>query len=87
MFYTKGALHIKVYTDHSALTSLCKKELIKVEIARLVTMLERLSDFNFEVVHLAGAKNAAKDYLSRHTSSKGQALEFHKGKVVVKVEQ
>ena len=76
----KGAPHVTVYSDHSTLTSLCKKELIKTE-----NILERISDFNYEIRHQAGAKNSAADYLSRHTTSKGQALEFHKGKVAVKV--
>ena len=60
----KGAPHVTIFSNHSALTSLCKKELIKIENMRLVTMLERLSDFNYKIRHLA--KNADSDYLSRH---------------------
>ena len=56
-----------------------------MENTRLVTILERLCDLNFKVVHLSGAKNAAAHYLSWHTASMGQALEFHKGRVAVKV--
>ena len=48
-FYTKGAPHITIFSNHSALTSLCKKELVKIGNVRLVTMLERLSDFNYEI--------------------------------------
>ena len=39
-FYTKGAPHISVLSDHAALASLHKKELIKVENMRLVSLLE-----------------------------------------------
>ena len=48
-------------------------------------MLEKLGDFKYEIRHLAGAKIAAADYLSRHTVSTGQAPEFHKGRMLVKV--
>ena len=48
-------------------------------------MLEKLGDFNYEIRHLAGAKNAAADYLSRHTTSAGQAPEFNKGRVSMKI--
>ena len=51
-FYCKGAPKISVFTDHSALVTLTKKELIKVENTRLVSMLEKLIDFNIEVFHL-----------------------------------
>ena len=78
-FYTRGAPHVVIFSDHSALTSLHKKELIKIDNQRLVSMLEKLGDFNYEIRHLAGAKNAAADYLSRHTTSAGQAPEFNKG--------
>ena len=54
-----------IFSNHSALTSLQKKELIKMENQRLVSMLEKLGDFNYEIRHLAGAKNMAADYLSR----------------------
>ena len=84
-FYTKGAPHIVIFSDQSALTSLSKKELVKIQNIRLVTMLERLGDFNYEIRHLAGAKNAAADYLSRHTASNGHPPEFPKGRVSVKV--
>ena len=81
----KGFPHITVFSDHAALASLHKKELIKVENMRLVTMLERLGDFSYDIQHLPGARNAVADYLSRHTVSEGQAPEFQKGKVSVKV--
>ena len=48
-------------------------------------MLEKLGDFNYEIRHLAGAKNAAADYLFRHTTSAGQAPEFNKGRVSMKI--
>ena len=48
-FYTRGAPHIVVFSNHFALTSLHKKELIKIENQRLVSMLERLGDFNYEI--------------------------------------
>ena len=48
-------------------------------------MLEKLGDLNYEIRHLAGAKNMAADYLSRHTTSAGQALEFNKGRVSLKI--
>ena len=63
LFYTKGAPHIMIFSNHSALTSLSKKELVKIENIRLVTMLEKLGNFNYEIRHLAGAKKAATDYL------------------------
>ena len=68
-FYCKGAPKISVYTDHSAFVTLTKKELIKVENTRLVSMLEKLADFNIEVFHLPGSKNSTADFLSRHTAS------------------
>ena len=74
-----------VYSDHSPLTSLYNKELIKIDNQRLVNMLERLADYNYSVKHLAGAKNAAADYLSRHTVTAGQAPEFSKGRVSTKI--
>ena len=55
-FYCKGAPKISVYTDHSALVTLTRKELIKVENTRLVSMLEKVADFNIEVFHLPGIK-------------------------------
>ena len=85
LFYTKGTPHIMIFSDHSALTSLSKKELVKIENIRLVTMLERLGDFNYEIRHLARAKNAAADYLYNQTVSSGQAPEFSKGRMSVKV--
>ena len=48
-FYTKGAPHVKVYSNHSALTSLYNKELIKIDNQRLVNMLERLADYNYSM--------------------------------------
>ena len=84
-FYTKGAPHVIVYSNHSALTSLHTKGLIKIDNQRLVNMLERLADYNYTVKHLAGAKNAAADYLSRHTTTAGQAPEFSKGRVSTKI--
>ena len=84
-FYTKGAPHIVVFSDHSALTSLHTKELIKIDNQRLVNMLERLGDYNYEIKHLASTKNAAADYLSRHTTSAEQAPKFSKGRVSTKI--
>ena len=40
-FYCQGAPHISVFTDHSALVGLTKKELIKIENTRIVAMLEK----------------------------------------------
>ena len=51
-FYTKGAPHITIFSDYSVFTSLSKKELVKIENIRLVTMLEKLGDFNYEIRHL-----------------------------------
>ena len=48
-FYTKGAPHITVFSDHAALASLHKNELIKVENMRLVTMLEKLADYSYNI--------------------------------------
>ena len=84
-FYTKGAPHVAVFSDHAALASLHKKELIKVDNMRLVTMLEKLGDYSYDIQHLPGARNAAADYLSRHTVSEEQAPEFTKGRLDVKV--
>ena len=47
-FYTKGAPVIKVYSDHSALVSLCCKELIKVPNQHLINI------YNYTVKHLLG---------------------------------
>ena len=84
-FYTKGAPHVAVCSDHAALASLHKKELIKVDNMRLVTMLERLGDYSYDIQHLPGARNAAADYLSRHTTAKEQAPEVTMIRVEVKV--
>ena len=84
-FYTKGAPHVTIFSDHAALASLHKKELIKVENMRLVTMLERLTDYSYDIQHLPGARNAAAEYLSRHTTAKEQAPKFAKGRIDVKV--
>ena len=51
-FYTKGGPVIKVYSDHSALVSLCHKKMITVPNHRLINMLQRLSNFNYTVTHL-----------------------------------
>ena len=75
-FYGKGAPRILVYTDHSALVTLTIKELIKVENTRLVSMLEKLADFNIEVFHLPGSKNVTADFLSRHTLPSVEAPQF-----------
>ena len=56
-----GAPHVMIFSDHSALTSLSEKELVKIENIRLVTMLEKLGNFNYKIRHLA---RAAADYLS-----------------------
>ena len=48
-FYTKGAPHVVVYSDHSALSSLHTKELIKIDDQRIVNILERLADYNYSV--------------------------------------
>ena len=53
-FYTKGTPHVVVYKDHSALSSLHTKELIKIDNQRIVNMFERLADYNYSVKHLAG---------------------------------
>ena len=50
-----------------------------------MTTRDWLGDFNYEIRHLAGAKNTAADYLSRHTTSAGQAPEFNKGRVSLKI--
>ena len=67
-----------VFSDHSTLTSLCTKELIKVQNNRLVIMLEKLSDYNYHVVHLPGSQNRVEDFLSRHPLSTQEAPSFHK---------
>ena len=72
-FYTKGAPNVVVYNDHSGLTSLHTKELIKIDNQRLVNMLERLVYYNYSVKHLASTKNATLDYLLLHTATAGQA--------------
>ena len=46
-FYCKGAPKISIFTDHSALVILTKKELITIENTRIVAMLEKLIDYNF----------------------------------------
>ena len=84
-FYTKGSPHVSVFSAHAAPASLHKKELIKVDNMRLVTMLERLGDYSYDIQHLPEAKNAAANYLSRHTVSEEQDPEFQKGKMSVKV--
>ena len=48
-------------------------------------MLEKLADYSYDIQHLPGTRNAAADYLSRHTIFREQAPEFAKGRVDVKV--
>ena len=85
-FYTKGDPSVTVYSDHSALTTLCKKELIKVENNRIINILEKLSDYNYEVVHLAGSKNQVADFVSRHPVTEHGAPMFpkHRASVLVR---
>ena len=66
-FYCKGAPHISVFTDHAALVSLTDKELIKINNSRIVSMLEKIIDYNYKVYHLSGSQNKTADFLSRHT--------------------
>ena len=53
-FYCKGVPKVSIFSDHSALVTLTKKELIKIENTRIVAMLEKLIDYNFEIFHLPG---------------------------------
>ena len=57
-----------------------KKELIKVENTRLVSMLEKVADFNIELFHLPGIKNSTADILSMHTLPVVDAPEFPRGR-------
>ena len=69
-----------VYSDHSALLSLCSKELIKIPNNRLLGMLEKLSDFNFKVKHLPGSQKRVADFLSRHPLPTQEAPQFQKNR-------
>ena len=53
-----------------------KKKLIEVENTRLISMLEKLADFNIEVFHLPGSKNSTVDFLYRHTLPSVDVPEF-----------
>ena len=63
-FYTKGAPNIVVYSDHSALTTLTKKELVKIPNQWLVNMLEKLAVFRYEVKNLPGNHTFVADFIS-----------------------
>ena len=52
----------KVYTDHSALVSLLKKDDAQ---GRIVRWQVRLSEYDVEYIHIPGRKNALADGLSR----------------------
>ena len=56
-FYTKGAPLVTIFSDHSALASLQKKDLVKVPNQRLVRMLEKISGFNTEIRYIPGGQN------------------------------
>ena len=84
-FYCKGAPKVSIFSDHSALVTLTKKELIKIENTRIVAMLEKLIDYNFEIFHLPGTQNVTADFLSRHTLPSKEAPEFPRGKRLVLV--
>ena len=85
-FYSKGAPVIRVYSDHSALVSLCSKELTKMPNPLLINMLERLSDFNYTVTQRPGSKNHVADFLSRYPSTSQGAPSFsrHRASVLVR---
>merc|ERR1712033_139018 len=74
-FYCKGAPQINVFTDHAALVSLTVKELIKINNSRLVSMLEKIIDFNYKVYHLPGSQNKTADFLSRHTLASSHVVD------------
>ena len=57
LFYTKGAPSITIFTDHSVLCLLHKKELLKVPNQRLINMLEKISGYNFTITYLPESQN------------------------------
>ena len=67
---------ITVFSDHSALTTLTRKELVKIPNQYIVNMLEKLAPFNFEVKNLPGSQNKVADFLSHHPQQTQETSEF-----------
>ena len=80
-FYTKGAPHVAVFSDHAALASLHKKELIKVDNMRLVTMLEKLGDYSYDIQHLPGARMPPSRLLVQAHRLGGTGSRVHQGQI------
>lgn len=56
---------IKVYTDHSALKNICAANIMDLKTTRLMRIMEKILDFNIEVIHFPGRQNLVADALSR----------------------
>ena len=65
-FYLLFGPKFTVYTDHSALVGLFKKQLGEIENTRLQRLREKVLHYDFEVIWLPGKNNVIADVLSRN---------------------
>jgi transposase InsO family protein len=57
--------HFTLKTDHASLTALLTKHTSKRKSAKFTRWLERLSQFDYDIVHIKGTNNVMADFLSR----------------------
>ena len=68
--FTLGCTNLVVMTDHKPLCKLLgNKRIEEIENPRLIRLKEATLRWNFDVVHVAGSKNAAPDALSRQSQA------------------
>ena len=64
-YYLQGT-HFKIYSDHRGLVGLQKRPLPDIENARLLRLLLKIVDYDYEIMWVQGKKNNIADALSRH---------------------
>ena len=67
-FFLKGIEKFKVVTDHRPLIGIFAKPMPQIENTRITRLREKVMDYPFEVIWLAGKENVIADALSRAPS-------------------
>ena len=65
-FWLRGAREFKIFTDHRALVGIESRIMTEQTSERIRKMVESMSAFNYQVVHVKGRQNKIADFLSRN---------------------